>query len=130
MEQESNLPTRAMRHIVRHFDDAEGCGTTGIADALDVSPSHLCHRFRSEFGRTPGQEIRGRRIELAKRLLRDTDMLVKEVAAEVGYLRSTYRAFLNAFRAETGMSPTEYRQRMQELATAGRSDRRHERRVG
>lgn len=85
------------------------CGTTAIARRLGVSPSLLCHRFRSAWETTIGREIRRRRIAEARRLLDEKpDRLIKEIAGSVGYVRASYRTFLNAFRAETGMSPTDY----------------------
>lgn len=99
----------AKRHILGSFDDPLGCSTTQIARALGVAPSYLCHAFKERFGITIGAYVRALRIQKAVSLLSTTDLMLKEIAADVGYARTTYRAFLNAFRVETGMSPTEYR---------------------
>ncbi len=102
----------AHAHIERHYATADGCGTATIADLLGVSPSVLCHRYRSAFGKTIGQHVRRLRIGKARELLSSqSDQLIKEVAADVGYGRQSYRTFLNAFRAETGMSPSRFQRR-------------------
>lgn len=106
---EQRLAEEARSYIRRHFAKPEGCSTGEVADILGVSPSHLCHLYRANFGRTIGEEIRFHRIRRARRLLRETDLLIKEIAAESGYLHASYRAFLNAFRAETGVPPSTYR---------------------
>lgn len=106
---EQVLADEARSYIRDHFASPDGCRTGEVADALGVSSSYLCHLYRQTFGRTVGEEIRYHRIRRARRLLRETDLLIKEVAAESGYLQASYRAFLNAFRAETGLPPSTYR---------------------
>lgn len=102
----------ARAHIERHYASAIGCGTATIAELLGVSPSLLCHRYRDAHGVTIGQHVRRLRINMACELLGSRPgQLIKEVAADVGYCRQSYRAFLNAFRAETGMSPSHYQRR-------------------
>jgi AraC-like DNA-binding protein len=69
------------------------------------------------------QHVRKLRIRMARELLISRpDQLIKEVAAGVGYCRRSHRTFLNAFRAETGMSPSRYqhqtRQRPLKVETA------------
>ena len=48
-----------------------------------------------------------KRMELARRLLADTHVRIQDVAAQTGYLSA--HSFTRAFRAETGISPTEWR---------------------
>ena len=48
-------------------------------------------------------------VALACELLETTNLLCKDIAARCGYLQASYRAFLNAFEAETGATPREYR---------------------
>lgn len=98
------------RQLVRlYYDRPDHCSTGAIARRLGLSPSALCHRYRIAFGSTIGTDVRHLRIRRALELLReDPGRLFKEVAAEVGYTRAAYRTFLNAFRLETGMSPTTY----------------------
>lgn len=107
----------ARDHIMKHYDAAGACKTAAIAEKLGVSTSYLCHRYRRTFDRTIGQEVRALRIRLAQRLLLGSDRLIKEIAAEVGYGQASYRTFMNAFHAETGVSPSRYR-RLARLRTS------------
>ena len=98
------------RELVRRYYDCPGrCGTATIASELGLSASALCHRYRLAFDSTIGADVRRLRIARACDLLRDDpSRLLKEVAAEVGYVHAAYRTFMNAFRAETGVAPTTY----------------------
>jgi AraC-like DNA-binding protein len=105
----SGIAERAREIVLANFADPDRSRTSSIARSLGVSESHLCHAYRSAFDRTIGQDVRRLRIAMARHLLERTDRLIKEVAAECGYGRAAYRTFLNAFRAETEMAPSEYR---------------------
>lgn len=106
----TNEAALAAREILlEHYTDPNLCSTTALAERLGVTASHLCHVYRSTWGATIGNDLRRLRVDLAKRLLADRTLPIKQVAARVGYERATYRAFFNAFRAETGMPPSRYR---------------------
>jgi AraC family transcriptional regulator len=47
------------------------------------------------------------RLNLARRLLRETKQSIVEIALEVGYVTSSH--FAQLFRRETGLSPSDYR---------------------
>ena len=48
------------------------------------------------------------KIQVAKQLLKESDLTVGEIASRVGY--DSVRGFLTAFMQETGKTPTQYRQ--------------------
>lgn len=79
-----------------------------IARAFHYSPSHLYRLIRSATGKTPSQYIRERRIDRAKKLLRDSDLTVSDISRAVG--SSSVAHFCKVFRADVGCSPQEYRQ--------------------
>ena len=85
------------------------CNTTSIATELGVSGSRLCHCYRKHWGTTIGRDLRVLRIVRARELLETTDLLLKEVAAKSGFLKKSYRAFMNTFIVHTGMTPELYR---------------------
>lgn len=85
-----------------------------VRDILRVVPlsrRSLDRRFQQVLGRTPAEEIRRVHLERAKRLLADTDMPVPNVAAASGFRSREYLA--RAFKRETGLSPRQYRNRVQ-----------------
>jgi transcriptional regulator GlxA family with amidase domain len=62
-------------------------------------------------GRTPAAEIRRVRIEVAKRLLIETDKSVAEVARASGF--SQQDLFSRTFRRSVGIPPSDYRRQHQ-----------------
>lgn len=78
-----------------------------LASIVYVSPYHLAHLFKNETGMSPIQYLIQCRIEEAKRLLKYTDLSVREISASVGYPNANYFNLL--FKKMTGNSPGKYR---------------------
>lgn len=68
----------------------------------------LRHSFRSVFGCSPKQLLLNLRMQQAKNLLLETPLMIKEVAAQVGYPQQD--EFTRTFRRLIGVSPTEWRE--------------------
>lgn len=68
-------------------------------------------KFRRELEKvdapTPGELIRKARMRYAAKLLRETRLLVKQVARRAGYDNDKH--FADAFRAEFNTTPSDYR---------------------
>ncbi|MEO1137699.1 MAG: helix-turn-helix transcriptional regulator, partial [Pseudomonadota bacterium] len=71
-----------------------------IAREACLSPYHLIRIFKQVAGATPMQFLSAIRMEAAQRLLRETKMAGRDVAAAVGYSDRT--AFYKAFRTYYG----------------------------
>jgi LacI family transcriptional regulator len=82
----------------------------GLAAALGISRRHLDRRFSDALGRTAAEELRRLRVERARRLLRETNKNVLQVALDCGF--SDANRLNAAFRATLGMSPTAYRRQL------------------
>jgi AraC-like DNA-binding protein len=80
-----------------------------LARAAAMSRTSFAERFRAVAGVPPLTYLNGWRMRLAQRALRDGDIRMGPLAAELGYLSES--AFSTAFRRETGMSPLQYRTR-------------------
>lgn len=78
-----------------------------VIRSLPVCRRSAERRFRAAVGRGIAEELRRGRIGYAKELLADTALPVADVAARSGF--STPQRFAVAFRRETGITPTEYR---------------------
>lgn len=78
-----------------------------ITEVLGVSQPYLFKIFKENIGKSPKEFITGVKIKAAKRLLSETNLLVSEVAASVGF--SDALAFSKSFSKKTGVSPTKYR---------------------
>ena len=69
-----------------------------LADAVGVSPTDVTRIFRRETGLTPWQYLNRYRVAQAQRLLRESDISVTEIAAQVGFNDAAY--FSRIFRRE------------------------------
>ncbi|MED4226217.1 AraC family transcriptional regulator [Neobacillus cucumis] len=78
-----------------------------LANLVYVSPYHLAHIFKEEVGMPPIQYLIQCRIEEAKRLLKNSNLSVKEIAAMIGYENPNYFNLL--FKKVTGTPPGKYR---------------------
>lgn len=77
------------------------------AKEIHVSAGHLSRTFLKETGRHFSEYVTEKKMELAKRLLRETNRKVYEIAAELGYANPHY--FSKVFRDATGWTPLDYR---------------------
>ncbi len=80
-----------------------------LADRFFLSREYISRRFKREFGENVFDYLANVRLERAKRLLLDSDMLVVRIAELVGYQDEKY--FSRVFKKTTGCSPNEFRRR-------------------
>ena len=78
-----------------------------LASEVGLSRSALHERFATYLGLAPMQYLAHWRIQLASRLLRETNQKVATVALQVGY--ESEAAFSRAFRRLVGVSPAAWR---------------------
>ncbi|NBH73510.1 response regulator [Clostridiaceae bacterium] len=78
-----------------------------LARAMNYSEAYFSKLFKQCFGRNFTSYLTEYRVGVAKRLLEDPMVNVKEIGKAVGYGDSNY--FTKVFRRVTGASPTEYR---------------------
>lgn len=78
-----------------------------MSELVSLSPSQFQRRFRSLFNRSPVAQITLVRIEAARRHLMTSTKTISEIAHRTGFYDHSH--FSKQFKAETGMSPTEYR---------------------
>lgn len=81
--------------------------TEQLAEAMALTRGHLYKRLVALTGKAPSDFIRVIRLRRACQLLESGGMQVAEVAYAVGY--SSPKIFSRNFKAEYGVTPTEYR---------------------
>jgi two-component system, response regulator YesN len=91
-------------HVVENLATAT---LTSAADAVGLSPTHLCRLFASHAGEGFSEFLTRTRMTRAQELLERSSARVSEIAGEVGY--STPRSFCRAFRRYFGRSPRRLR---------------------
>lgn len=82
---------------------------SALARASALSPFHLQRCFKAAFGVSPHEYQAERRLELAKRLLRNTDRSVLETCLETGY--ESPATFAAWFHRRTNLTPTAWRRK-------------------
>ncbi|WP_169054125.1 helix-turn-helix domain-containing protein [Nitratireductor sp. XY-223] len=83
-----------------------------LAADVGMSPRNFTRRFKKATGESPHDYLRRVRIEAAKDLFRDRDLSISEIADRVGYRDPG--SFQKAFRAQTGQTPGEFRERLKQ----------------
>ena len=78
-----------------------------LGRALYMNPDYVARVFRQKQGQSLNDYIRNRRIARAKQLLRETELPLSDICAQIGYSYNTY--FFNTFKKVTGESPSDYR---------------------
>ena len=79
-----------------------------MAKLCGYSQSRFSSIYKETYGISPIEDLIRERIKGAGRLLRYSNMPISEVADAVGFTSLYY--FSRAFKKETGVSPTEYRE--------------------
>ncbi len=79
-----------------------------LAGAVGLGEGDFVSAFGATFGVSPHQFLIERRIEHARRLLRDTRLSLTEIAMRTGF--STPSHFSTTFHSRAGVSPRVYRQ--------------------
>lgn len=85
-----------------------------IADQLGCSKSTVMNRFRQKFGVTVNAYLNQVRLEQAQKLIGETDLSFKEIAAECGFYDQNY--FSKLFFRRYGCSPTAFRKALRASA--------------
>lgn len=96
-------------YISRHYSRSS-LSVKEIADYANLSVSYLCTFFKNETDQTLNNYLTDFRIERAKQLLSDPRNRISEISGMVGYSDGNY--FSKSFRKSTGLSPTEFREKL------------------
>jgi AraC-like DNA-binding protein len=93
-----------------HAEPGRPWGLEELARAAAMSRTTFAERFRTVAGVPPLTYLSRWRMLLAQRALRDGNVRVGSLAAELGYASES--AFSTAFKREVGESPRRYRHRV------------------
>lgn len=81
-----------------------------ISEELNLSSYYFSKLFKDETGEGFVEYLTRKRVEKAKEMLKDPDKSIKETGCECGYSDPNY--FSRIFKKATGMTPTEYKERV------------------
>lgn len=83
-------------------------GLDQIAEAFHLSQSYLSRFYKQETGFTFTQYVTNLRLDRAKRLLAETDLPLKEIVVQVGYIDTA--SFARKFKSCEGVTPGQWRE--------------------
>lgn len=83
-----------------------------LAERLGMSRMHLYRHIKRYYGCSTGQYVARKRLQMARRLLRNNPLPIKEIAASVGFRDPAY--FSRVFKRHYGFTPREAREMEEE----------------
>lgn len=101
---------RIKKYIDTHY--RENLTLKGIAKEFYMNPVYMGQLFKNTFGMYFKEYFLQVRMNEAKRLLRQTDRKVYEIAEDVGFNNADY--FVTQFEKLIGVSPSKYRNKVNE----------------
>lgn len=108
--QEEDLVSRTRAFVEKNF--ARKLTLEDVAGAVYVNRNYLSRIYKQKTGENLFDTINRRRIEEAKRLIREGRMKIREIADAVGVEDTAY--FSKMFKKYTGYSPREYERTLKE----------------
>lgn len=103
-----DVVSKAIYYIQQNYSSAD-LSIEEISKAIFISPAYLGRLFKKVKGYSITEYINKVRIEQSKRLLQETDQIIKTVAKNVGFKDRSY--FSKTFKRYVGLSPGNYRRK-------------------
>ena len=107
--QRKNFITNLNTFLLEHL--SEDLSIERLMSEFHVSRNKLYDSANEYLGMGIAEHIKNLRIKEARRLLRETDLAVQEIADRVGF--NDYNYFCRIFKKETGMPAKQYRRQQQ-----------------
>ncbi|MDT8392066.1 MAG: substrate-binding domain-containing protein [Lentisphaeria bacterium] len=101
------IVARALRFMWDHVK--QPVTVDDVADHMAVSRRKLERAFRNTLGRGVNVELRRKRLEIARELLRATELTVADIADTTGIGSASY--LHRTFQRQYGMTPAQFRQK-------------------
>lgn len=110
-EQRERSECRTIFRVVQHVDQEfrEKLQLQKLARLFHMNPIYMGQLFKQQTGKSFREYLNDKRVEEAKRLLRQGQLSIAEVAANCGYPNTDY--FISQFKRITGMAPSAFRRR-------------------
>ena len=99
-----------IHYINEHFKEELSVET--LAERLGLSQFHFIRTFKKETGFTPHEYLIRTRIDMAKYLLKNTELSVKDICYNTGF--SCESVFSSSFKKNVGITPVHYRAKKEE----------------
>ncbi len=93
--------------LVIKDNSKKGLSVEEVASSIGISPEHLSRIFKKETGMGPHHYIVEEKVKLAKYLLTNSHLRIKEIATRSGF--DSARDFNRTFKKKVSMTPGEFR---------------------
>lgn len=103
----SKIVAQSIHYINQHLYSA--LSLHEVSASIGVTPQYLTTLFKQETGLSLYHYVQCKKLEEAKAIIRYTSKSFTLIASALGY--SSIAHFSNAFKAGTGLTPSEYRRR-------------------
>ena len=103
----SILVKKTINYIEKNF--ADKVSLEEIASQFKVTPEYISHLFTKDMGISFSDYVKNYRIDMAKKLMRNSSDKIYQIGEKVGYRDPKY--FNRVFKEVTGLSPKEYRKK-------------------
>lgn len=102
-----SLAEQVIRYMARNYRGA--ISVERLALQMNYTPQYVSRKFKEQMGCSPLDYVIQLRMDLARKMLRDTEATLQEVADFVGYQDNIY--FNRMFKKQTGITPGQYRKK-------------------
>ncbi len=106
VDTDQEMMERLMKYLEEHISD-QNLKIEDMADAVNLGRTVFYGKIKSIVGMAPFDFLRHIRMQRAEDLISNSQMNISEIAYSVGFTDPKY--FTKCFKKETGMTPTEYR---------------------
>ena len=104
----SDIETQIESYIVNRLQ--EKFSVTALAEHFEMSIPKLIRLFHDRFGCTPYSYYLSIKVEIAKKMLAETNLTVEDIACRLNFLDRNH--FAKTFQKKTGMTPSAYRKNL------------------
>lgn len=109
LRQRQSGTEQALRRVLHYLNEhyRESITRSEVAKAVGYNESYVSHVFSQTMGTTLPEYVHMMRVEDACHMLKETELTVTQIAAELGF--GSIRNFNRIFLKRIGTTPTEYR---------------------
>lgn len=100
---------RRMNEIIERDYTSPNLGLNSIAEELNMSPIYISRLYKQSTTLALPDVIQDTRMNMAKKLLIETEYPVADIAEKTGYTSSSY--FYRMFKKNNGVTPNDFRKR-------------------
>lgn len=102
--------SKKVKKILKYIEDqlSQEITLKQIADHVDLHPQYIGQLFKSELDQTFTDYVKEERLKRAKKLLKESQLKVYEVAHLSGF--KSPKHFMTIFKQEVNMTPIQYRE--------------------